>query len=51
MHAYFLVLELQTADIKIADLETKIQKIEEEKREQDSSKVLFTIILYPILMD
>ena len=51
MHSFFVVLELQTANLKIADLETKIQKMEEEKREQDSSKFLFTITLYPISMD
>ena len=50
MYAYFMVLELQTANIKIADLETKIQGMDEKKREKNHSELLFTIILYAIPM-
>ena len=51
MRAYFMVLELKTANIKIAELETKIQDMKEEKREQYHGELLFTIILYPTSMD
>ena len=44
IYAYFMVLELQTANIKIADLETKIQGMEEEKKEQNHSELLFSIL-------
>ena len=51
MHVYLMVLELQTANVKIADLETKIQRMKEEKTELNHGKLLFTITLYPISMD
>ena len=45
-----MVLDLQTANKKLADLETKMEAIEEEKREQNHGELFFTIILYAIPM-
>ena len=42
---YFLIL---AANRKVADLETKIEKIKEEKREQNNGELLITIKLYSI---
>ena len=50
MYAYFMVLELQTANIKIADLETKIQGMDKEKREHYHGRLLFTITTQPYII-
>ena len=39
------------ANRKVADLETKIQEIEREKREQNNGELLITIILCLLPMD
>ena len=39
---YFLVL---ASNRKVADLETKIQEIEKEKKEQNHGELLITILL------
>ena len=44
IYAHFMVLELQTANIKIADLEKKIQGMAEKKRAQNHGELLFTIL-------
>ena len=46
MHNYCNVLELQTADRKVVDLEAKIKKMEEEKREKIGGELLLPILLY-----
>ena len=44
-HIYCTVLELKTAWKKVTDLETKIQRMEEQQTEQNHGELLFTIIL------
>ena len=43
-----MVLELQTASKKVTDLQTKIQRMEEEQTEQNCGELLFNMILYSI---
>ena len=45
-HTYCMVLELKTASKKVTELETKIQRMEEEQTEQNHGELLFTTILY-----
>ena len=45
-----MILELDTANRKVADLETKNQRMEDEKIEKNHGELLFTIILYSISM-
>ena len=44
MHTYFMVLELQTASKRVTDLETKIQRMGVQQKEQNQGELLFTII-------
>ena len=48
MHTYHIILELNTANRKVADLMTKIQRTEEENMEQNHGELLFIIMLYSI---
>ena len=43
-----MVLELKTASKKVTDLETKIQRMEEQQTEQIHSELLFIMILYSV---
>ena len=45
-----MVLELNIANRKVADLETKNQRVTDEKIEKNHGELLFTIILYSISM-
>ena len=41
-----MVLELKTACKKVTDLETKIQRMEEQQTEQNRGELFFIMILY-----
>ena len=46
-----MVLELQTASKQVTDLETNIQRIEEQQTEQNCGELFFIMILYSIPME
>ena len=43
-----MVLELQAASKKVTDLETKIQRMEEQQTAKSHGQLLFIMILYSI---
>ena len=48
MNTYHIILELNTANGKVADLETKILRMKDKKIEQNRGELLFTSTLYSI---
>ena len=46
-----MVIELKTDCKKVTDLETKIQRMEEQQTEQNHGELLFIVILYLIPME